>query len=228
MSCTEFGGGPGLPPSSVECGLQPVRWSCVIGFHTTQPERRVAWDGAATRWSFAARCCTWSRSEGRSPRRSGSQTCRSTPSAGKTALTQGLEPGLSSAERSELVAAKRRSAELETELRATRRDGAGPRSGAPKGGSKRSRWPPSRSSSKLPAEFWTCRPRATTPDGPAHHRPGRSATPDSPTSSSRFTRRPALRVHAVLRLGHGIMAGHNAVALLMRRAGLAWAMRRPK
>ncbi len=31
----------------------------------------------------------------------------------------------------------------------------------------------------------------------------------------------ALRVHAELRLGHGITVGHNAVAMLMRRAGLA-------
>ena len=31
----------------------------------------------------------------------------------------------------------------------------------------------------------------------------------------------ALRVHAELRLGRGVMVGHNAVALLMRRAGLA-------
>ena len=31
----------------------------------------------------------------------------------------------------------------------------------------------------------------------------------------------ALRVHADLRLGYGITVGHNAVALLMRRAGLA-------
>jgi putative transposase len=38
----------------------------------------------------------------------------------------------------------------------------------------------------------------------------------------------ALRVHAELRLGHGIMVGHNAVALLMRRAGLAGATGRPK
>jgi putative transposase len=38
----------------------------------------------------------------------------------------------------------------------------------------------------------------------------------------------ALRVHAELRLGHGIMVGHNAVALLMRRAGLAGAIGRPK
>ena len=31
----------------------------------------------------------------------------------------------------------------------------------------------------------------------------------------------ARRVHAELRLGHGISVGHNAVAMLMRRAGLA-------
>ena len=38
----------------------------------------------------------------------------------------------------------------------------------------------------------------------------------------------ALRVHAELRLGHGIMVGHNAIALLMRRAGLAGTTGRPK
>jgi putative transposase len=38
----------------------------------------------------------------------------------------------------------------------------------------------------------------------------------------------ALRVHAELRLGRGIMVGHNAVALLMRRAGLAGVTGRPK
>jgi putative transposase len=38
----------------------------------------------------------------------------------------------------------------------------------------------------------------------------------------------ALRVHAELRLGHGVLVGHNAVALLMRRAGLAGATGRPK
>jgi putative transposase len=38
----------------------------------------------------------------------------------------------------------------------------------------------------------------------------------------------ALGVHAELRLGRGIMVGHNAVALLMRRAGLAGATGRPK
>jgi putative transposase len=38
----------------------------------------------------------------------------------------------------------------------------------------------------------------------------------------------ALRVHAELRLGHGVLVGHNAIVLLMRRAGLAGAMGRPK
>ena len=38
----------------------------------------------------------------------------------------------------------------------------------------------------------------------------------------------ALRVHAELRLGRGIVVGHNAIALLMRRAGLAGATGRPK
>jgi hypothetical protein len=38
----------------------------------------------------------------------------------------------------------------------------------------------------------------------------------------------ALRVHAELRLGRGIMVGHNAIALLMRRAGLAGVTGRPK
>jgi putative transposase len=38
----------------------------------------------------------------------------------------------------------------------------------------------------------------------------------------------ALRVHAELRLGHGVVVGHNAVAMLMRRAGLAGATGRPK
>ena len=38
----------------------------------------------------------------------------------------------------------------------------------------------------------------------------------------------ALRVHAELRLGRGILVGRNAVALLMRRAGLAGVTGRPK
>ena len=54
-------------------------------------------------------------------------------------IDRGLEPGLSSAEQGELAAAKRRIAELETELRAMRRAMELARGGAPKGGSRRSR-----------------------------------------------------------------------------------------
>jgi transposase len=54
-------------------------------------------------------------------------------------IDRGLEPGLTSAEKSELVAAKRRIAELETELRAMRRAMELVREVVPpKGGSKRS------------------------------------------------------------------------------------------
>ena len=35
----------------------------------------------------------------------------------------------------------------------------------------------------------------------------------------------ARRVHAELRLGHRIMVGHNAVAMLMRRAGVGRSLR---
>ena len=38
----------------------------------------------------------------------------------------------------------------------------------------------------------------------------------------------APRVHAELRLGYGIRVGHNAVAMLMRRAGLAGPQREPR
>jgi transposase-like protein len=55
-------------------------------------------------------------------------------------IDRGLEPGLSTAEKAELVAAKRRIAELETELHATRRAIELVREVVPpKGGSRRSR-----------------------------------------------------------------------------------------
>jgi hypothetical protein len=65
---------PRIPPSQgsewepLQTGLPPVRWSRVLGFRATQPERRVAWDDAATRRSSAARCWTWSKPAGRSLR----------------------------------------------------------------------------------------------------------------------------------------------------------------
>ena len=71
-----------------------------------------------------------------------------------------------------------------------------------------------------------------TPGGPAHHPNGRSATPGSPTSSSRCTGTLAapMALFACTR-SYGWpwdCVGHNAVALLMRRAGLAGTTGRPK
>ena len=98
-------------------------------------------------------------------------------------IDRGLEPGLTSAERSELAAAKRRIAELETELGATRRAMELVREVVPqkqvRGGQGGGR--PSTARSRWPAGSWTCRPRAATPGGPAHRRSGRSAMPGSPT-----------------------------------------------
>jgi hypothetical protein len=96
----------------------------------------VAWDGVATRRSFDARCWTWSRPVGRSPRsprRSGSATSRSLPGGGKTASTRGLVHGLTSAEKGELAAAKRRITKARDQAAGDApRDGAGPSGGAPK------------------------------------------------------------------------------------------------
>ena len=54
-------------------------------------------------------------------------------------IDRGLVPGLTSSEKSELAAAKRRIAELETELQAMRRAMELVREWCPKGGSRRSR-----------------------------------------------------------------------------------------
>ena len=54
-------------------------------------------------------------------------------------IDRGLVPGLTSGEKAELATAKRRIAELDRAARDAPRDRAGPRGGAPKGGSRRSR-----------------------------------------------------------------------------------------
>ena len=71
---------------------------------------------------------------------SGSARSRSTPWRRQDRIDKGLQPGLSSLEKAELTAAKRRIAELETELAIHRR--ASELLGKvvpPKGGTKRSR-----------------------------------------------------------------------------------------
>src|SRR5687768_15160249 len=108
-------------------------------------------------------------------------------------IDNGLEPGLTSAEKSELEVAKRRIAALEAELAVHRR--ASELLGKvvpPKGGSRPSRgWPPKDCRCSWPPASWTCRCRATTSGRPARPRPAASATRCSPTPSARCTPSPA-------------------------------------
>jgi putative transposase len=149
-------------------------------------------------------------------------------------IDRGLEPGLTSTEKAELVAAKRRIAELETDCR---------RCGGRWSWSER--WCPKRrfqavtvmAAEHIPVEV-ACRVLDVSTSG---YYAWRSRPPSQRSirhawltdlivqvhQDSRGTY-GALRVHAELRLGHGIMVGHNAIALLMRRAGLAGATGRPK
>ena len=93
-------------------------------------------------------------------------------------IDRGLVPGLTSAEKAELTAAKRRIAELETELAVHRR--ATELLGTvvpPKGGSRPSRgWPRRACRSRSPRVRWAHRSPASTPGAPVRRPPERSAT----------------------------------------------------
>src|SRR6266508_4624492 len=94
-------------------------------------------------------------------------------------IDRGLVPGLSSDEKAELVAAKRRIAELETELPAMRRAmelvrEVVPQKAVPGGHGDGCRTHPSRGGLPGPGRI---RCRARTPGCPGHHRRVRSGTP---------------------------------------------------
>ena len=87
-------------------------------------DRSTAWEDAGIRRSSAARSWTWSRPDGRSPRSprrwgTGAQSIYTWRRQDR--IDKGLLPGLSSHEHEELVAARRRITQLETELAVTRR-----------------------------------------------------------------------------------------------------------
>jgi transposase len=87
-------------------------------------DRSTAWEDAAIRRSSVARSWTWSRPGGRSPRslrRLGISAQSIYTWRRQDRIDQGLLPGLSSPEKEELAAARRRIAQLETELAVTRR-----------------------------------------------------------------------------------------------------------
>ena len=149
-------------------------------------------------------------------------------------IDKGLLPGLSSHEHDELVAARRRIAQLETELAVTRRATELLKEQAPLStvrghpgdghrGAARAGLLPGAGVSESGYYAWRSRP--PSPRAIRHawltevirqvHAPSRQ------TYGSR-------RVHAELTLGRGITVGFHAVELLMRRAGLQGVTGRPK
>jgi transposase len=99
-------------------------------------------------------------------------------------IDRGLEPGLSSIQHQELLAARRRIAELETELKIARQAVQLLKDVKPqKCGTRLSRaWPPRTFRLKLPVGCLTCPAPASTHGGTALLRKVRSATPRHPTS----------------------------------------------
>ena len=105
--------------------------------------RRPSWEDGVTRRSFVAKSSTRSRrvaASCRSHTTSTSASSRSTPGARQDSIDKAIVPGLTSKEKSELSSAKKRIAEVETELKAARRGvELLPEEASQKGGSRRSK-----------------------------------------------------------------------------------------
>jgi putative transposase len=151
-------------------------------------------------------------------------------------IDRGERLGVTSTEHAELAKARRRIAELETELAATKRANQLLKQVVPPKG--RFEAIATMANEGHPAEvgcrilevsdsgFYAWRSRAPSPRAIRHAWLTDMITQVHLESNCTYG---ALRVHAELTLGRGIMVGHNAVAMLMRRAelhGLPGARRR--
>lgn len=151
-------------------------------------------------------------------------------------IDRGVESGLTSAEKAELIAAKKKIAELESELAVHRR--------ATELLKKEAVPPKARyaaiaamAEEGLPAQlacrvlgvsesgFYAWRSRSPSARSIRHVWLTDLITEIYQNSQGRYGAR---RVHAELRLGRGILVGHGAVEMLMRRANLTGAMGRPR
>lgn len=150
-------------------------------------------------------------------------------------IDRGLEPGLSSGERAELLAARRRIAQLETELKIARRAAELLKDVKP----PKVRYAAIRvmAAEKLPIQS-ACRILDVSESGfyawltrPPSERAIRHAwLTDLVTEIHGASRQTygSIRVHAELTLGRGVDVGLHQVALVMRRAGLRGVMGRRK
>jgi hypothetical protein len=183
-------------------------------------DRSTAWEDAATHQSSAARSWTWSRPDGRSPRRWGTSAQSISTWRRQDRIDNGLTPALSSPEKQELAAARRRIAQLETELAITRRAAELLKEQAPPfdGSRPSSRWPPKGSPSRSgvgcrvvsQSGFYAWRSRA--PSARAIRHAWLTDAIRQVYAASRQTY-GSRRVHAELTLGRGISVGDHAVEL---------------
>jgi putative transposase len=150
-------------------------------------------------------------------------------------IDKGLEPGLSSGERAELLAARRRIAQLESELKIARRAMELLKDVKP----PKVRYAAIKvmAAEKLPIQS-ACRILDVSESGfyawqvrPPSERSIRHAwLTDLATEIHDASRQTygSIRVHAELTLGRGVNVGRHQVALIMRRAGLRGIMGRRK
>ena len=150
-------------------------------------------------------------------------------------IDQGLESGLSSGERSELLAARQRIAQLETELKIARRATELLKDVKP----PKVRYAAIKvmAAEKLPIQR-ACRTLDVSESGyyawrsrPPSQRSIRHAWLTDLTTEIHIASRQtygSIRVHAELTLGRGVNVGQNQVALVMRRAGLSGLVGRRK
>jgi hypothetical protein len=143
---------------------------------------------------------------------------------GQELIDTGQKPGLSSIESAELTAARRRIAELATELAIAERSTELLKSVA---AAKAVR--SSRSDGQLPVQtscqvlevsesgFYEWRNRPPSERSPRHAWLTQLITEVHVASNGTYGAR---RVHAELTLGHGIVVGHGCIELLMRAAGV--------
>lgn len=142
-------------------------------------------------------------------------------------IDQGLQPGLSSGERAELAAARRRIVQLETELKIARRaaellkDAKPPRRPVRAIGTMAAEGLPIQTACRMlevsESGFYAWRGR------PPSERQIRHAWLADLVTEIHFASRQtygSIRVHAELKLGRGIDVGRHQVELVMRRAGL--------
>ncbi|WP_184778420.1 IS3 family transposase [Amycolatopsis jiangsuensis] len=150
-------------------------------------------------------------------------------------IDRGLESGLTSAEKAELTAAKKRIAELESELAVHRRatellkEAVRPKARYAAIAAMTEEGLPAQLACRVlgvsESGFYAWRSRSPSARSIRHAWLTDLITEIHQNSQGRYGAR---RVHAELRLGRGIQVGHGAVEMLMRRARLVGAMGRPR